>query len=216
MLVYAVATMGKFAVLTPVLAWVVIQGVQGRLPVKKLVLLGCGTFFLMMAAHFVRAGSADDGTTILDVLAVYIYSPIVALGYMDIPSVHQWGSHVFRFFYAVGASLGVLSEPVDVILPYVNIPNLTNVYTVIQPFYHDFSLAGVAIGAVVYGVFFSVLFFFACRGRGFFLVLYSGLAIALFGQFFGELFFMMFSGYLQIFLVLLFIFAISKKEKNVC
>jgi len=105
---------------------------------------------------------------------------------------------------------------VDVIFPYVNVPVLTNVYTVMQPFYHDFSLTGVAIGAVVYGVFFSFLYFFALRVRGFFLALYSGFAIALLGQFFGELFLMMFSGNLQFLLVLLFIFSLSKVEKNVC
>lgn len=214
MLVYALATMGKFAVLTPILSWVVIQGVKGRMPIKRLLALGCMTFCLMLLAHFVRAGREDE-STIFDVLAVYIYSPIVALGYMDVGNAHDWGGYVFRFFYAFGHSLGFSPAPADVILPYVNVPGLTNVYTGMQPFFHDFGLVGVALGAVSYGFFFGCLFFFSYKVRGFSLALFSAFSIALLGQFIGDMFLGMLSGNLQVFLALFFIFTVSKRESNV-
>ena len=216
MLLYGVATMGKFAILTPVVTWSVIRGIQGQLPTRKIIWLMAATFFLMMVAHFVRAG-AEDESSLGDVLGVYIYSPLVALGFMDTSTqIHEFGAYVFRFLYAVGYWMNISSPPVDVILPYVEVPELTNVYTVMQPFFHDFGLWGVAVGALFYGVVFGVGFNFARRFGGLSLGIYSGLIIVLIGQFFGELFLTNFSGNLQQLMALIFVFSLSQKRiKNV-
>lgn len=215
MLAYALATMGKFAVLTPILSWAVIQGLQGKLPVKKLIGLGGATFCLMLVAHFVRSGS-EDNSTIFDVLATYIYSPVVALGYMDLEANSDWGAYVFRFVYAVGHSLGFAPEPAEVILPYVSVPSLTNVYTVMHPFYFDFGPIGLVLGAIYYAFFFGVLFLLAFKFKGIFLAIFSAYSIALLGQFVGDLFLTGFSGNLQVFLALVLVFFASRRERYVC
>lgn len=210
MLAYAVATMGKFAILTPILSWVVICGLQNRLPLKKLFVLVLVTFFLMLLAHFVRAGSEDE-STVLDILAIYVYSPLVALGYMSVDQAEIWGGYVFRFFYALGYSVGLLPKPAEVILSYVSIPELTNVYTVMQPFFQDFGLPGVFCGAVFYGFFFSVLYGLARRGSDFCLAGYSLISIVLLGQFIGELLLTTLSQHLQELLALILVFMGSRK-----
>ncbi len=88
MLLYAAATMGKFAVLTPVVAWVIIQGMAGRIKLAFLAPCSAVFFVLMMALHFIRAGDNDE-SSLIDVIGTYIYSPIVALGYMPMDSTSE-------------------------------------------------------------------------------------------------------------------------------
>ena len=90
--------------------------------------------------------------SIADVLGIYIYSPLVALGLLE-NTIH-FGEYTFRIFYAVSYYFG-FSElpPQETILDYVNVPFPTNVYTVMQPFYSDFGLLGVFLGAIFYGLF---------------------------------------------------------------
>jgi oligosaccharide repeat unit polymerase len=218
MLLFVVATMSKFAILTPVLSWVIIQGIKGRMKVMRIVVLAVVVFALMMSVHFIRAGSSYE-STVEDILGVYIYSPLVALGYMDIDGSLPVGAFVFRFFYAVGNYLGIAPQPVNTILSYVEVPVPTNVYTVMQPFYHDFGLSGVLLEAIFYGLFFSFLYLLSVKsgrwGR-FGLVLFSGYSIVLVGQFFGELLILNFSGNLQFLIYALAVFLASRKVCYVC
>lgn len=210
MLLYAVATMGKFSLLTPIVSWVIIQGIKGKLEVKKILVLAPVVFALMMALHFLRAG-ASDTLSIVDILAIYVYSPLVALGYMNIDGSLPIGAYVFRFFYAVGNRLGIAPQPVSTILQYVEIPRLTNVYTVMQPFYHDFGLPGVLLEAFFYGLFFSLLYSHSAKGRGLALILFSGYSIALVGQFFGDLLITHLSGNLQLLICVVLVYLASRK-----
>lgn len=214
MLLYAVATMGKLALLTPILSWAIIQGITGRLNVRWIAVLAPIVFASMISLHLIRAGS-PDGSSIEDILAIYIYSPFVALGYMDIDGSLPVGAYVFRFFYAVGYLLGVAPQPVNVITPYVEVPELTNVYTIVHPFYHDFAMLGVLLGAVFYGLFFSCLYWLSAKGSGLGLVLFSGYSIVLLMQFFGDLLVMMFSGNLQLLICVVAIFLVSRRIRHV-
>lgn len=215
MLLYAVATMGKLAFLTPLLSWAIIQGITGRLKVSRIVVLLPLVFASIISLHFIRADSYYDAS-IADILAIYIYSPLVALGYMDIDSSLPLGAYVFRFFYAVGSLLNIGPQPVKVILAYVEVPELTNVYTVVQPFYHDFGLLGVLLEAVFYGLFFSCLYWLSAKGNSLGLVLFSGYSIVLFMQFIGDFLITMFSGNLQLLIYVVAIFLVSRRVRHVC
>jgi len=216
MLLYAIATMGKFSFLTPVVSWVIIQGIKGKLEVKKAVLLAPVVFALMMVLHFMRA-SESDSSSIADILAIYIYSPLVALGYMNVDNTLPIGVYVFRFLYAVSHRLlGIGAQPVSTILQYVEIPLLTNVYTVMQPFYHDFGFVGVLLGAFFYGLFFSFLYTHSIKGNGLALILYSGYSIALIGQFFADMLITNFSGNLQLLIWVILIYIASRRVNYGC
>lgn len=211
MLLYAVASMGKSQFLTLILSWVIIQGIKGRMKVGTLVLLATVAFALMMALHFTRASYES---TIIDVLAIYIYSPIVALGYLDIKDLMPFGAYVFRFIYVIANYLGIAPLPVTTITPYVKVPELTNAYTVMQPFYHDFGMLGVPLQAVIYGLFFSCLYSLSIKKGSIGelgLVLFSGYSIVLVVQFAGDLLVMNLSGNLQFLIYTIIVFLVSKK-----
>lgn len=215
MLLYAVATMGKLSFLTPVVSWAIIKGVKGRLKIKKLIILVPVIFVLMMAIHFMRAGA--DTSSIRDVLAMYTYVPLVGLGYINIDNSLPIGAYVLRFFYAVGYRLGITQlQPVNTILSYAEIPKPVNAFTVMYPFYFDFGLLGVLLGALFYGFFFSFLYLFSIKGRRMALTLYSGYSIVLVGQFIGDFLITNFSLNLQIFIWVVLIYLVSKRVNYGC
>lgn len=213
MLLFSIAGMSKNAILVPFLSWIIIKGITGRLNVSKIALLIAVVLSLMMALHFIRDRSGYY--TIWDILALYVYSPIVAFGYMDIDSSMPIGAYMFRFFYAIGNILGIAPQPVKLINAFVQVPVPTNVFTVMHPYYHDFGLLGVILGAVLYGLFFSCLYFLSVKRGGLWLVLFSGYSIALVMQFFIDLLFLSFSSNLQLLLYSLAIFLVSRKVGNV-
>jgi oligosaccharide repeat unit polymerase len=210
MLLYAVATMSKLAMVTPLLSWAVIQGISGKMRIKTIIILASVALALMMAVHFIRTCGYDKGT-VADVLAIYIYSPLVALGYMDIDRSLPFGAYVFRFIYAIAYHLNMGAQPVSIITPYVAVPELTNTYTVMQPFYHDFGLRGVILEAVLYGLIFSGLYSLSVKGSRLGLVLYSSYSIVLAGQFIGDFLISFFSGNLQFLIYALAVFLFSRK-----
>lgn len=213
MYAYAVATMGKFAVLTPIVTWCAIHGLKGTLSTRTIFSVAGVTLLLMLGIHLTRAGEGDE-STLLEVLGTYIYSPIVALGYMEPYSASQTGPYVFRFLYAIGHALNLTGPPAQTILDYVAVPSLTNVYTVLQPFFHDFSISGVFFGAIVYFIIFTALFLCAQRGSRFALGVYAGLFVSFITQPLGETLITNFSGNLQIILCLSVVFFVSREDRH--
>jgi len=80
-----------------------------------------------------------------------------------------------------------------------------------QPFYHDFGMLGVLLEAVIYGLFFSILYFLSVKRGGFWLILFSGYSIVLVMQFFADLLISRLSLNLQLLLYALIIFWTSRK-----
>lgn len=210
MLLVAVSTMGKIQILTPVLSWVIIQGIEGKMNIKRIAILASVVSAFMMFMHLIRGGGSYV-FTIEEIIAVYIYSPLVALGYMNVDSSMPLGAYVFRFFYAIGNTLGIAPKPVGLITPYIEVPMPTNVYTIMHPFYHDFGVPGVLLQAVIYGIIFSCLYFLSVKRGGLWLVLFSGYSIVLVGQFIVDLLITTFSGNLQFMIYALAIFLVSRK-----
>ncbi len=209
MLLFAVATMGKLTALTPILGWAVVRDARRRFTLRRLLLLVPVVFGLLFALHLARA-LVGEQVVLSRFLGLYVYSPLVALGYMPTPGDLPFGAHVFRFFYVVWDGLVGGVTPVSVVQPYVAVPLLTNVYTVVQPFALDFGAVGVVLGAVFYGLFFSFLYRAAQAGRQLALLLYAGLSMVLFGQFIGEFLFTMLAGHLQFLFAALLIHALAR------
>jgi len=214
MLLFAVGSMSKLSILTPLLSWAIIQGMTGRIKFARIVLLVIVVFSLMISVHFMRA-SVSDEHTIVDVLALYVYSPLVALGYMDIDGSLPFGAYVLRFFYVISSYLHIRPMPA-MTLSYTEVPEPTNVYTVMGLFYYDFGQLGVLLGAVFYGILFSYLYLRSVNNGRLALVLYSGYSIVLIMQFFADVGMAFFSGNLQILIWVFVVFLASRKVPHAC
>jgi len=215
MILYAIGNMSKLFILYPTISWIIIQERAGRLNIARISLLAVAVFSLMISVHFIRVGSVIDVQKVLDMLAVYIYSPIVALGYKDINHELPFGAYTLRFFYAIGDILNIAQQSITP-SAFVQVPVPTNVFTVMRNFYHDFGQLGVALGAFFYGLFFSCLYFLSVKRGGLWLVLFSGYSVILVMQFFADLLFFGLSFNLQILFYSLAIFLVSRKVSYAC
>ena len=100
-------------------------------------------------------------------------------------------------------------EPEDTILPFVGVPELTNTYTVLYPFYIDFGVFGVFFFSLCYGCAYGFLYKKTVTGGKMAEVIYAiGLCFIML-EFIGEFFFTNLSQEIQhiFFVVLPFLFA---------
>lgn len=202
-LIFVISTVGKLAVLTPVIIFFVIKyiGFKKKIKLRSIGLL-IGFFAITsFALTILRTSENSDKQSLFELLGTYIYSPIIAFGEIS-QSSENFGEHIFRFFYAVSYRIGLSSiEPVNTIQDYVYIPLPTNVYTIMQPFYQDFDIFGIFYGSIFYGLFYSLMYFKAIQKQGIYIILYSLVAIGLVFGFFGETLLTNFSLNLYLFIV---------------
>ena len=188
LLIFIISTMGKLAFLTPLIVFIVIRYAGFK---KKINFIAIGFYIATLTLvsfiiNNVRSSEDSDKQALIDILGLYLYSPIIAFGEI-LPDSKNFGEYTFRFVYAVLYKIGLSDiKPIDTVLNYVYVPVPTNVYTVMQPFYQDFGLLGIFYGAVFYGLFFSLIYFKVMQRQGVYLILYSFVSLNLILGFMAE------------------------------
>lgn len=188
-ILYVISTMGKFTILTPLLIYIVVYYLGNNIKIKilNIILLCIILSVTFLSVNLVRSSDDADSQKILEVIGIYVYSPLLALGNIQLCDNCNFGEYTFRFFYALFYKLGLSSiPPVNTVLEYQYLPFPTNVYTVIQPFYFDFGVYGVFYGALIYGLIYSLIYLKARQGNKYFLVIYALISVSLITSFFGE------------------------------
>ncbi len=213
MLLFCIGTMGKFAVITPILIFLVIRELTKGLDRKKLTIYLPIVATVTILLHFIRMASSDE-STLSSVLGLYVYSPILAFSKLSVISDGNAGEYTFRFIYAVLNKIGLSeTEPAQTILEYAYVPVPTNVYTVMQPFFQDFSLLGVAFGAIVYGLIFAAIYGSAKQGSPVSILIYAVLSVSLFASFFAETLFTNLAGNLKLIICIYILWRCTVKCK---
>lgn len=213
-LLFCIGTMGKFAIVTPILIYLIIREMTVGLNKRKLFLLAPIITVTILLLHFIRM-SSEDNATVSSVLGVYIYSPLLALSKLsELDSSGDSGIYTFRFIFAILYKLGLSStEPVKTIMEYVNVPVPTNVFTVMQHFFQDYSLYGVAFGAMFYGVIYASVYICARQGSPVAMLIYAVLAVGLFTSFFAETLITNFSGNMKLIICIYILWRFTVKCK---
>ena len=102
-----------------------------------------------------RAGEDSDyqkEETLLDFFTMYALSPPVAFCQLLPEVTPQFGTNTFEIIYLFLDRLGVDDIIVkEKLQEFVFVPVSTNVYTIFQPFFIDFSYKGIAFFAIIYG-----------------------------------------------------------------
>lgn len=169
-------------------------------------------FFMQVA----REGDGGDQVGIADTLSLYTTSAMVCFDYYAVPcSSLNFGEHVFRFFYAVGHSLGLCAEPAKILSDFVYIPEMANTYSVLYPFYIDFGNVGVLLFSLLYGAFYGFLYKKSLGGNKMLLILYAIFFILLLLEFFAEQIFTNLSMTIQYIVFAVIPFMIGKEKNNV-
>ncbi|MCF0179175.1 MAG: oligosaccharide repeat unit polymerase [Bacteroidales bacterium] len=205
-LIYAICLMakGQFMILFVSLIYVLFMRKVIRLRTILIVL----SVILILFYFFNLAregGDYEDNESFVDFIGMYVLSASVAYGKV-MPSISEYfGSDVFWTIYYYGNKLfGTPEVSHQINQDFVNVPILTNVYTIFRPYFADFGQIGVAIAALVYGVISGVTYRYARYGYAFSICLYTYLIYALSMQFFDAV--LDISGVLLQFLILMYLF----------
>lgn len=181
---FILATSAKFAVINAIFIAIVCVNRKKRLSMISFFKYFSLLLIAMLILHITRMASNDD-RSIIDLLGIYIYSPIVAVQYLE-PS-KEFGEYTFRFLYAVLNKAEIIDlVPVDTILEYKYVPYGTNVFTVFQPFYQDFSYIGIVIFSIIYGLIFGLFYRKYRQGKALYIIAYSFFCVSLATQFLSE------------------------------
>ncbi len=198
-LLVSFVTMAKSQLFTIVVTSLVVLYRKKRISRQHILVVGLLFLVLCIIIQILRSNS--DSFSISSFLASYILSGSVAFDYFDPNDVAPSGSNVFRFFEALLYRLGISDNPSNqTILQYIQIGgsgySVTNVYTMLYPFFTDYGYAGVAAFAIICGSI-SGYFYKKSKSSDAALVFYSVIASTIIFGFMGELFFTNFSTMLQ-------------------
>ncbi|MBL0491912.1 oligosaccharide repeat unit polymerase [Aeromonas veronii] len=211
---YSLATMSKFWFMSLVIIVISTYLYKGRFKVGKILLLMSALIGTMYGFNLLRAGeNGSVHTDIMYQILLYLYSPVVALNYVESTVIHSsfFGEYVFSFFYNVAKTFGFIDgDKVSGILSYVYVPVETNIYTALQPFIADFGFSGVIVGAVFYAMIYSI-FYYSFSFSGWVFPCYVTIIYSLALQFITETLLMNFSGNIKAILAVIFIYFLMKR-----
>ncbi len=167
-------------------------------------LLTLVSLFLFVASMTSKGVSVDESIgsnvdSFFENLRSYTIAPFVALSELvSRQNELEYGVNSFRFFYALFYALGLVSEPpVVLVKDYSYVPDATNVYTVYEVYFRDFSYIGFLVPS-----FFLVGHFFlyrkSIRFGGVWVFYYGASIYPLVMQFFQDQYFSLFSQWAQV------------------
>lgn len=203
-LLFFLATMAKHTLFTFIFSGLYILYNRKRISLKPFAFFIIFLLALVPIMYFVRGGEdGDTSLTIWDLMIIYITSALVAFGYITPGSSTQWGEETFRGAYNILDKMGADVTVPPLLQDYVATPLPTNVYTVLQPFYTDFGLSGIAVFAIIEGIIIGIIYKQSQTGNNIMRYLYAFIFTTLVMQFMVEQFFIGISSMIQtIFLIL--------------
>ena len=145
--------------------------------------------------------SVSLGDLVAETLKVYVFSGMPAFDTLTVAHDGYFGANSFRFVYAVMNSLGADVPVSKTIYEYTEVPNLTNVYTVMYPFFVDFGYQGVFFGGFIYGLIYQFFFSLSLGCNKIAVIFFAFLFTSMLLQFFGEYLFTNFSNTLQFLII---------------
>lgn len=186
-LLYAFTSMAKTNFLCVLFASLYFGYVRNIVKKKHLLY---GSIIFIAICFIIQMARVGEDFSVLEFLNIYISSSMVSFDYFVEPaSTLNFGENTFRFFYAVAAAFGSDIKPIQTVLEFVNVPDYTNTYTFLYPFYKDFGLMGVSAFSIVYGLFYGFLYKKNKSGGSMEQILYAIFITILLLEFMGEMIF---------------------------
>jgi oligosaccharide repeat unit polymerase len=130
----------------------------GIVRIKGLIIafLLIGVTFVLVAAMTAKgvsleASFSENTASLMENLTAYTAAPFVAMSKLvQVDRPADWGANTSRFFMSALYALGAIeSPPSSLIRDYVFVPNPTNVYTVYDVYFRDFSYFGLFIPPLI-------------------------------------------------------------------
>ncbi len=155
--------------------------------------------------------ASDSALATWDSFRLYLLGSLPAFdSFMHNDATPTLGTHMFRSALAVGAKLGVCNAPPSLVQDFANLPFDTNVYTIYQPYFMDFSYPGIFIIQFILGIVHGYLYRRADRGHPAYILAFALSLFPLAMQFFQDQYFNLLSTWIQYSIGLFFFFFIVR------
>jgi oligosaccharide repeat unit polymerase len=207
---YAVISMSKTNFLSLFLSTILILYLKKTINTKHILIGIVGIFLFLFGFQSIR-NKSDNKSAIKNFITLYLLTNPPAFETITANSSKNPGENTFKFFYAVKNKLGLSeTEPVEQILPFVNVPKSTNTYSILYPAYKDYGNMGIIIFSIILGLLLGFVFKQAQERSILFIIIYSFLLPQIFMQFAGDMFLTNLSLNLKRIIIVLIPFIISK------
>lgn len=185
----SIAIMDKGTLFFIIIVVVFVLFEKGKIKTVHMSIGGSIIVVLFFMLTVLRGGTDDEGNynaqmDLLEFLSIYIFANPVAFSYLNQAVVPQFGANTFYLLYYYLERYGFGDYiVVDIVQEFVYVPVLTNLYTIMQPFYVDFGSIGVAYFALIYGIFTGWCYTGYRRGSSAMKCLYTYMVMVLVLQF---------------------------------
>ena len=185
--VWAGITANKTGLFQLVAVSVVASYIHKKLSFSKILVV---ITVLLVAFYYLQNMRAEDvggdDMSMKDIALTYVLSPMPAFDMVLNGEKQFTPGRTWRFFTEVANKLGLTEKYNSGETGWVNVPVLTNVYTVMFPYYVDFGYWGIFIFSLILGSGWGVLYNEMKRGIPFFTVIYAVFIHTLVLQFFAD------------------------------
>lgn len=143
--------MEKSGILIMILSTLFVLYEKHTIKLRSIVSTLLGIIVLFFFFNMSKEGQNQDSIDFMDFLGIYVTSPIVAFERLQITITNGWGVNTFNDVFPYLRYFGIHLESIERLQDFVYVPVITNVYTIMQPFYNDFGSMGVAVFGILYG-----------------------------------------------------------------
>lgn len=186
-LVFELFRMEKSGILIMILGTMFMMYERQKIHIRSILLTFAGIIVLFFFFNLSKEDvDSEAESTFLDFFGMYVTSPMVAFDRLYPDLSGNFGENTFCILYPYFNMLGFNFEYMDRLQEFVWVPIPTNVYTIMQPFYNDFGIWGIAFFGLVYGVFFGWVYRHFRDGSPVFICIYTYLIEVIIIQFYND------------------------------
>lgn len=186
-IVFEVFRMEKSGILIMILGTIFMLYERRKIRIRSILLTFAGIIILFFFFNLSKEDvESESDSTFLDFFGMYVTSPMVAFDRLYPDLSGNFGENTFCILYPYLNMLGFNLEYTDRLQEFVWVPIVTNVYTIMQPFYNDFGRLGIAFFGIVYGVFFGWTYRRFREGNPVFICIYTYLIEIIIIQFYND------------------------------
>lgn len=194
-------TMSKLILFIGILSTLYLLYIHKHIKLRTIVLICLA--FATIGIVFTQMRTSGDGSTegtftFMELIGMYIFSPIVAFCQEHGNTSPVFAYETLRPLYHILEVLGIYHGPVyDGYRPYVDVPIPTNVYTMLAPFFNDFGYPGIVACSIIEAAIIAWVYKKAYTGHTIFRNIYAFLIVIICLQFFDDQFYVGISNILQ-------------------
>jgi oligosaccharide repeat unit polymerase len=213
--VLSILAVGKSQFLFLLISMLLVWSFNKKISKKALISAFLFLLIIFISLQLARSNEEDDNKDVVSgMFYSYLFGGLPALDLIAKTNMtsSEFGQNSFQFFYRFKQAFTDVEDKIedsyhnDVTYDgYVFVPNPTNVYTIIGPFWLDFRYYGVIIFGLLYGVLFGFLYRKALFFKIYGIITYSLFVSSLVLPFFGEFILAYLSYFIQVFVLSYFV-----------